>query len=529
MNAERRGTRRQFLAAALALPSAGCVSRAGPILLGLTRKSERPIAGSFVNESLTEGHKLRDRTPFSPPRQTVRVPIVIVGGGMAGLSAAWFLEKCGFHDFLLLEMAGQAGGNSRWGENEITRYPWGAHYVPVPGPDSALVRELFAEMGVLQDGRWDERYLCFSPKERLFLHGRWQEDIEPAVGLTPRDRDQFKRLADRIREFRETGEFTIPMERGAFRAPGHAGKLAALDRQSVTDWLRDQDFDSPYLQWYLNYACRDDYGALAGDVSAWAGIHYFASRQPDDPGPLTWPEGNGFIARYLVSKLAKHIRTGVTVHRVVEDPRRVRVFAATTEYQADFVIFAAPTFLAPYIVEGSPRLREFEYSPWLTANLTLDRLPRHDDAGFAWDNVVYDSPTLGYVVATHQSLRTFEDRSVWTFYWSLVEGSPAANRQLLLEKDWSYWKDAILRDLERPHPDIRSCVSRLDIMRYGHAMARPVVGAIFSQGRDRLRRFASGKVLFANSDLSGFSIFEEAQYRGVAAAERSLQFLGGSA
>ena len=182
MNAERRGTRRQFLAAALALPSAGCVSRAGPILLGLTRKSERPIAGSFVNESLTEGHKLRDRTPFSPPRQTVRVPIVIVGGGMAGLSAAWFLEKCGFHDFLLLEMAGQAGGNSRWGENEITGYPWGAHYVPVPGPDSALVRELFAEMGVLQDGRWDERYLCFSPRNACFCTAAGKRISSPPSG-----------------------------------------------------------------------------------------------------------------------------------------------------------------------------------------------------------------------------------------------------------------------------------------------------------------------------------------------------------
>jgi hypothetical protein len=36
-----------------------------------------------------------------------------------------------------------------------------------------------------------------------------------------------------------------------------------------------------------------------------------------------------------------------------------------------------------------------------------------------------------------------------------------------------------------------------------------------------------GRLLFANSDLSGFSIFEEAQYRGVRAAERVLEKLGG--
>jgi len=52
----------------------------------------------------------------------------------------------------------------------------------------------------------------------------------------------------------------------------------------------------------------------------------------------------------------------------------------------------------------------------------------------------------------HQSLRTHVDRTVWTFYWALAEGAPAQNRQLLLEKDWAYWKEAILHDLERSTP-----------------------------------------------------------------------------
>ena len=36
-----------------------------------------------------------------------------------------------------------------------------------------------------------------------------------------------------------------------------------------------------------------------------------------------------------------------------------------------------------------------------------------------------------------------------------------------------------------------------------------------------------GRILFANSDLSGFSIFEEAQYRGVTAADLVVRKLGG--
>ena len=139
--------------------------------------------------------------------------------------------------------------------------------------------------------------------------------------------------------------------------------------------------------------------------------------------------------------------------------------------------------------------------------------------------MIYDSPALGYVVATHMSLKSQIDRSVWTFYWALAHGSPVESRKLLLERDWMYWREAILHDLARAHPNIRECVSRIDIMRIGHAMARPVPGFLTSQKRHDLASH-KGPIFYANSDLSGFSIFEEAQYRGVIAAERALRDIG---
>src|SRR3954468_24812627 len=123
-------SRREFLAASSAA------------LVGLGMKSERPIAGGFVNESFLLGHMLRDHKSFRAATRKERIPIVIVGGGMAGLCAAWHLDKRGFRDFVLLEMEQQPGGNSRWGENEISRYPWAAHYLPVPDENETLVREL---------------------------------------------------------------------------------------------------------------------------------------------------------------------------------------------------------------------------------------------------------------------------------------------------------------------------------------------------------------------------------------------------
>src|ERR1700728_4522801 len=282
-----------------------------PALIGLWRKTDRKITGGFVNDSFSLGHRLRDHAAFHAPTQQLRVPIVIVGGGMAGLSAAWRLDKRGFHDFVVLEMEQQAGGNARSGENEISKFPWAAHYVPVPPKGESPARELFEELGVFRDGKWDERVLCFDPHERLFINGHWQEGIEPEDGATPKDRAQYRRFMQKISEFRATGQFTVPMERGA--------KPSSLDRMSMSDWLAQEGFQSAPPRWYINYACRDDYGAVPKDTSAWAGLQYFASREPEEKGPLTWPEGNGWIAARLIEKLQRYLRTGDVVYRVARN------------------------------------------------------------------------------------------------------------------------------------------------------------------------------------------------------------------
>jgi hypothetical protein len=129
------------------------------------------------------------------------------------------------------------------------------------------------------------------------------------------------------------------------------------------------------------------------------------------------------------------------------------------------------------------------------------------------------------VDATHQSLRTFHEGAVWTYYWALTGWRPAEARRLLLARGWGDWRDAILADLERAHPGLRRWVSRVDVMRQGHAMIRPTPGFLSSPARQALRA-ADGPVFYAHSDLGGLSLFEEAQHFGVTAAERALERLG---
>lgn len=494
---------------------------AAPALVGLPPKTDRVIAGGFVFESQERGHRMRDHAAYAVPSEVRRSPVVIVGGGMAGLCAAWWLDKKGFHDFVLLEMESEAGGNSRFGENDVSAYPWGAHYIPVPNVESTLVREILTEFGVWKDGQWEERFLCHSPQERLFLHGRWQEGIEPEVGATKDDHDQYRRFLDRVAAFRDTGAFTIPQALGAGKAQA---MTAELDRLSFAAWLDREGFRSPYLRWYCDYSTRDDYGASLSEASAWAGLHYFAAREHEEKGPLTWPEGNGWLLRKLTAKLARYIRTGELVRQITRKSNRWQIVSEKSKWEAEAVIFAAPTYLAPHLIEGFAPLPSLTYSPWVVSNLTLDRLP--DKLGeVAWDNVIYGSPSLGYVSATHQSLRTHVPKTVWTHYWALGGGNPPALRRKLLADTWSVWRDRVLADLSRPHPQIRACVERIDIFRNGHAMSRPSPGVRTSSDLQRLRAGLNG-LQFAHADLSGFSIFEEAQYWGVRGAMKTLRQLG---
>jgi phytoene dehydrogenase-like protein len=493
-------------------------------LVGLSCKSRRAPAGGFVDDGGARGHRLRTPLTAGPRARRARIPIVIVGGGIAGLSAGWQLLRRGFTDFVLLEMEPRAGGNSRWGEHEISPFPWAAHYVPVPPPGAAGLRTFFADLGVFDGAEWSDRALCFAPQERLFIHGRWQEGLEPLVGPTQRERDQFARFDDRIRAFRETGAFTIPSSRG--RDEGQPLEIASLDTMSMAAWLDREGFDSPYLRWWIEYGTRDDYGARLTNVSAWAGIHYYAGRPAEEQGPLTWPEGNGWIVRRLLERLGGRVESSTMVERIERNGRRWEVTADSGVWSAEQIIYAAPAFLLPRLTGAPYPELDFEYSPWVTANLVLERWPRSAaGAPPAWDNVLFGSPALGYVVATHQSLATHQPRTIWTYYWALADGAPSANRAWLLAQSWDTLAARMLADLRRAHPDIDDCVSRLDIMRIGHGMIRPTPGFLTSRARQRMND-GTNEMLCAHSDVSGLSLFEEAHAGGVRAADAALARLG---
>jgi len=106
---------------------------------------------------------------------------------------------------------------------------------------------------------------------------------------------------------------------------------------------------------------------------------------------------------------------------------------------------------------------------------------------------------------------------VLTYYRSLG-GAPstlAGARRSLLELPWNHWRDAIVQELSQAHPDLAERATRMDITRYGHAMAIPLPDA---QGRVGCAHAPDGRVHYAHSDWAGYSVFEEAFVAGHQAA-----------
>jgi hypothetical protein len=185
-------------------------------------------------------------------------------------------------------------------------------------------------------------------------------------------------------------------------------------------------------------------------------------------------------------------------------------------------IVAIPGFVARRVVaplrDGVRAIPAIDRGAWAVANLHLDSRPggRRGDAPLAWDNVLYDSPSLGYVVATHQRGRD-HGPTVLTWYYPFT-GDAAVARAQLDGATRAEWAEVALADLSRAHPDLRARCRRLDVCYWGHGMPRPRVGAVFDPALVAARA-PLGPIHMAGSELSGVALFEEALDHGVRAAD----------
>ena len=514
-----------------------CVSRpnrrqallAGPAaaLLGACRGEPElpPIDARWVGSNPARGHRLREASADVPnSTKERRAGAIVVGAGIAGLAAARALMRRGIDDVHVLELEDAPGGNSRGHVLGGLRCPLGAHYLPLPGPQAREVSGWLHEIGLLKSelGRTvaDQRHLCHSPQERLYFDGEWIEGLLPPAAPGSATLAQYRRFAKAVQDAQRTG-FALPSTRAPW-TPAHA----ALDATTFDAWLGVQGLTDPALRWYLDYCCRDDYGADSRSVSAWAGLHYFASRHgfqaPGDEtdtreGVFTWPEGNAWLVQRLTAPLGERLHGACTVQRVEEAKDHVALTVhdesrgVVERWRAPLVVLAVPLFIAVRLLRTPPpalgaAAAALVHAPWLVANVLLERplLPR-PGAAPAWDNVAYGSAWLGYVDANHQSLSAAPGPTVLSFYRALAP----SERSALLQASAGAMAAQVIDSARDMHPELRLRVQRIDIARWGHAMAIPAPGVRGHAAIAALRN-ARGRVRFAHSDLCGSSVFEEA-------------------
>jgi hypothetical protein len=535
-------TRREVLTAFLGAPLA---------LAACKGRAKRIPDGEMAFKSDELGHRLRDeKPPVVPKDKWERTGIVIVGAGIAGLSAARRLLASGYDDFVVLELESAPGGTARSGANGTSAYPWGAHYITAPMKENAELLGLLRELDLVEgtdaagEPTFREEVLCREPQERVFADGAWHDGLYLHEGESEDDKRQFAQFKATIERYAALKDakgrraFSVPTSQGSDDAD-----LTVLDKTSIAEWLAREKLTSERLRWLVDYACRDDFGARAAQTSAWAGIHYYASRLlgpgHEPQAVLTWPAGNGWLVGKLHEKIRPKLRLGLAVADVAPtsdvesgapgvDVTAIGPAPAAIGIHAQRVIFAAPQFVAravvrPYRDAPPPHLAAFQYGAWMVANITLSARPKARARGehmMSWDNVLRDSPSLGYVVATHQTGRD-HGPTVLTYYHPLCDEDPRAARRRLYAAGRDEWADVALADLEQAHPDIRELATRVDVVRWGHAMVRPSPGFVFGGARQAASQPVRG-IHFAHTDLSGVALFEEAFHHGIRAADEAL-------
>ena len=236
--------------------------------------------------------------------------MIIVGGGIAGYPPAGSCNKPGSPISRSWNRSPKLAAMPA-AENAVTAYP-GARTIAVSHQESRAVRELLADFGVLQGdlhgGTRPRRAFHQLRAPGTAVRQRSRHDgLWPRVGVRPDEQAQFQRFQELMDGFqrrrgadgRKTSPFpstsapAIPIcwhwiaSPCGFSTATSAGcRTAALVRQlrlprRLLDLRLHQTF-----------------------VSAWMGIHYFASRDArardaDADDVLTWPEGNDWLVRRL--------------------------------------------------------------------------------------------------------------------------------------------------------------------------------------------------------------------------------------
>jgi protoporphyrinogen oxidase len=446
------------------------------------------------------------------PRPSEYRPIVVVGGGISGLTSAYLLRD---QTPLVLEQATRMGGNSKGQSWRGIDYSIGAAYFCVPEPNSPTAK-LFQELGL------SSRYRLTDEAGLVATHTGLIHDFWSGAALPEAEARQVKSLVRYLKAILEEESFAYP-------EPSQIGSSSRksferLDTSPLRTHLeRVVGPLSPTLGALIEQYCWSSFAASASEISAASGLNFLAS----EFGPIAaFPGGNSAVAEtlceHLLAQLPQNsLRTNATVVDVRVQGDRALVSYIDNDGQiisieTSAVIMACPKFIVAKILDDVEpsrvsAIQELEYRAYIVANVLLKGAP----AISAYDlyllgkkeargiNPQYESATRGVtdVVNAHYA-RGVPGFSVLTLYRAYPYRD--ARAQLLHEGAYETVRAEILQQLTDEIAPLygftSDAIQDVRIARWGHPISVSRPGLVRQGVSDALRKPFRDRVFFVEQD-----------------------------
>jgi protoporphyrinogen oxidase len=458
---------------------AGSVAAGCPVDLSLIAQAQT-AAPKLDSEENTICHQVRDGKPFARPPASAKHDVVIVGGGVSGLTAAYLLRE---RDFLLLEKEPNWGGNAYVMEYQGARYATGSAFLTKDESSYGFSKELGLEPLPVDD--WDGSIL-----NGEFVPDTWGDGLDK-LPYSAAVREGFKKFRKEV--------LAIDLSKRATELYG----------APLSDLLKG--YPDELKLWWDGY-CPSNWGASSEETAAAIAVYEIQSiageQRKDDR--YTWPGGLGAVteklAQILQPKFPDRLLTGATIIAVVpgKDDVQITYMQGTglKTVSAKAVIMATPKFITRRIVEGLPdkqseAMHQIRYAPYPVVNLIFDKTVF--DKGYdTWcpGNSFTDFIVADWVVRKQPGYK--RKYNILSCYTPMAEED---RQRLLTEQGAKRVAARVLRDFQKLMPGTNADPVEVHIYRRGHPMYMVNPGLYTTV--QPIARQSMDRVFFANTDSEG--------------------------
>jgi protoporphyrinogen oxidase len=457
---------------------AGAVASGCPVDAALFA-APAEIAPAIEGEDNKICHQVRDGKVFTRPPVSASHDVVIVGGGMSGLTASYLLQN---RDFLLLEKEPHFGGNAYLMEFEGQAYATGSAF-----GDNEVVVAFAKEVGLepLPVNNFDPTIV-----NGEFVADTWGAGIDK-LPYPPAVKEAFTRLRQEW--------LAIDLEK----------RREELSNVPLTDLLKGYP---PEIRLWWDGFGASSWGSRTEDSPAAVGVaemRWMAGPNRKDDR-VTWPGGLGALSKHLVEKLqpkhADRMQTGATIVAVSNEKNAVHVtYMQGTELKtvsAKAVIMATPKFITRRIVEGIPEkqddaMQQMRYIPYALVNLIFDKeIYRKGYDNWCPGNSFTDFIVADWVIRNQAGYKP--KYNILSCYTPLREEQ---RKVLLNEQSALKLAGDVLKDFQKLLPDTKVDPIEVHLYRRGHPMYMTTPG-LYTKVQPLLRAPVE-RIFFANTDSEG--------------------------